>query len=261
MDNKLLRLQDLVDNPTPRVPICLCLDTSGSMLRVVRGETHATGQEIVRDGETWQVVTGGITALDDLNQAIRQFYQELNADENAKYAAEICIVTFGGDKPQLIIDFANLERQGEVSILQADGETPMGEAVNLALDCLEQRKKEYRAKGVDYFQPWLVLMTDGANNGAPAEFERAVSRTTELVNSQKLTLFPLAIASEDEQSEQAALDTLKRFSPKRTPLKVGSAKFSQFFQWLSQSVARTSASIPSEKVQLDLEGIKGWAEL
>ena len=31
MSNDLLRIQDLVNNPTPRVPICLCLDTSGSM--------------------------------------------------------------------------------------------------------------------------------------------------------------------------------------------------------------------------------------
>ena len=28
-NNMLLRVQDLVENPTARVPICLCLDTSG----------------------------------------------------------------------------------------------------------------------------------------------------------------------------------------------------------------------------------------
>ena len=31
MDNMLLRMEDLVNNPTPRVPVCLCLDVSGSM--------------------------------------------------------------------------------------------------------------------------------------------------------------------------------------------------------------------------------------
>ena len=31
MDSMILRIEDLVNNPTPRVPICLCLDTSGSM--------------------------------------------------------------------------------------------------------------------------------------------------------------------------------------------------------------------------------------
>ena len=31
MDNNLLRREDLVNNPTARVPVCLCLDISGSM--------------------------------------------------------------------------------------------------------------------------------------------------------------------------------------------------------------------------------------
>ena len=30
-NNMLLRMEDLVNNPTPRVPVCLCLDVSGSM--------------------------------------------------------------------------------------------------------------------------------------------------------------------------------------------------------------------------------------
>ena len=31
MASNLIRKEELVNNPTPRVPICLCLDTSGSM--------------------------------------------------------------------------------------------------------------------------------------------------------------------------------------------------------------------------------------
>ena len=31
MNNDLLRMEDLVNNPTARVPVCLCLDVSGSM--------------------------------------------------------------------------------------------------------------------------------------------------------------------------------------------------------------------------------------
>ena len=242
MDN-LLRLQDLIDNPTPRVPICLCLDTSGSMSSTVRYEGSSS-----------------VSAIDELNHGLRQFYEELKADEVALYAAEICIVTFGGNEPELIMDFANLERQSDLPTLQANGATPMGEAINLALDRLEQRKQEYRDKGVDYYQPWLVLMTDGENNGSSAEFERASARTVELINTKKLTIFPLAISSDDAYTEQQVMQTLRRFSPNRDPLKLGRTKFSQFFQWLSQSVARTSVSVPGEKVQLDLDGIKGWAE-
>jgi uncharacterized protein YegL len=131
----------------------------------------------------------------------------------------------------------------------------MGEAVNLALDCLDNRKKEYQNRGVDYFQPWLVLMTDGEPNGAANELERAVQRTQDLVNSKKLAVFPIGIGGD------ADMGVLGMFSPNRSPLKLKGLNFKAFFQWLSQSVSRTSQSMPGEKITLDLEGIKGWGEL
>ena len=171
------------------------------------------------------------------------------------YSAEICVITFGGTSPILVEDFASIERQPNVPQFYADGETPMGEAVNMALDCLEKRKQEYKDKGVDYFQPWLVLMTDGEPNGSQAELDRAILRTKELANTKKLTIFPIGIGDE------ADMGILSEFSPKRSPLKLKGTNFRAFFQWLSQSVSRTSQSMPGENISLDLDGIKGWAEL
>lgn len=254
--NELLRTQDLVNNPTARVPVCLCLDTSGSMGRIVGGEVEETGQQFYLDGQMWDLVTGGITAIDELTEGVKAFYEELRSDEMAQYAAEICIVTFGGTTPKLIMDFANIDRQPELPRLVADGDTPMGEAVNLALDCLEERKKEYQNKGVDYYQPWLVLMTDGTPEGSePPELERAIRRTTEMVRTKKLTVFAIGIG------EEADMEILARFSPARTPLRLKGMRFKEFFQWLSQSVSRTSMSMPGENVKLDTDGIPGWAEL
>ena len=59
----LIDLQDLANNPTARIPICICLDTSGSMSRIISGHVRKTGESILRDGEYWQVVTGGTTAI------------------------------------------------------------------------------------------------------------------------------------------------------------------------------------------------------
>ena len=234
--NDLLRLEDLVNNPTARVPVCLCLDISGSM------------------GSGGGFLSRGDIPIDELNQGVRLFYDAIRADDVAKFSAEIAVVTFGGTE-QLVEDFAGVDRQQAIPAFSANGGTPMGEAVNLALDCLERRKQEYKEKGVDYFQPWLVLMTDGAPNGDSQELERAVSRTADLVNNRKLTVFPIGIGKD------AAMDVLARFSPKRQPLRLKGLNFREFFQWLSQSVSRTSQSMPGESVSLDLDGIKGWAEL
>ena len=141
-NNMLLRVQDLVENPTPRVPICLCLDTSGSM-GAVEGDCVPTGETIFEDGREWNLVTGGTSRIDELKKGIDLFYDAIRDDEMAVYSAEICIVTFD-NQAKCIVDFANVERQGVVPELVSQGDTAMGEWVNLALDLLERRKQEYK---------------------------------------------------------------------------------------------------------------------
>lgn len=63
--NMLLRIEDLVNNPTPRIPICLCLDTSGSM-GAVEGDFEETGETIFEDGRVWNLVNGGKTRISEL---------------------------------------------------------------------------------------------------------------------------------------------------------------------------------------------------
>ena len=229
MESKLLlRKEELVNNPTARVPVCLCLDVSSSM-----------------EG----------APIKELNQGVTLFYDSLKEDEMAMYSAEIAVVTFGGYGAQCLEDFSSLQIQPKAPVLEAYGNTPMGEAVNMAIDLLEQRKAEYREKGVDYYQPWLVLMTDGAPNGDPNELARAIERTQTLVGTKKLTVFPIGIG------EYADMNMLANFSPKRQPLKLQGLKFKEFFEWLSQSVSRTSQSTPGESVELNTDKLKSWASL
>jgi len=221
-----MRLQerDLIDNPTTRVPVVLCLDTSASM----RGEK-----------------------ITELNSGVKQFFKAVVDDDIAKYSVEMCIVTFSTTAKK-ILDFANIERQVsafEHLNLEASGYTAMGAAVKMSLDLLETRKKEYQDKGVDYWQPWLVLMTDGQPTDDISEAARTV---TEMVNNKKLTIFPIGIG------DGANMSRLKLFSPKREPLKLKGLMLSEFFDWLGKSVKSTSQSAPGTSVKLPPIG---WAEL
>lgn len=227
MSYDLIRIEDLVNNPTPRIPICLCLDVSSSM---------------------------GGAPISELNEGVRIFYDAIRNDEMAVHSAEICIVTFG-DKVECLADFASLEIQKQCPTLYASGYTPMGEAMNLGLDLLEKRKNEYKERGVDYYQPWIVLMTDGGPNGDENELQRAISRTVELVSAKKLTIFPIGIGN------NADMSVLAKFSPNRSPLKLKGLNFNKFFTWLSQSVSIVSQSTPGDAVKLDIDGIKGWVDL
>lgn len=254
--SNFIRLQDLVNNPSARVPVCLCLDTSDSMKALENTEGAVrTGQTVYKDGRHWEVVTGGgESRIQAMRAGVDEFYKALREDDDARDAAEVSLVTFDSEA-RCIQDFGWLEKMEAIPSFSAGGDTHMGEGVNLALDLLEQRKQEYKDKGVDYFQPWLVLMTDGVPNGDPYELERAINRTNMLVNQKKLTVFPIAIGNE------ADMGVLRRFSPQRTPAQLKGIKFREFFQWLGASVSRTSKSTPGERIHLDQEGMKGWVEL
>jgi uncharacterized protein YegL len=222
-DEFIVRQQELVENPSARVPICLVLDVSGSM----------SGAPIR-----------------ELQEGVEMFFNAVRADEVAQYAAEIAIVTFGGQAKKAL-DFFAINRQ-EIPSLEATGDTPMGQAVVLALDLLEARKTEYRNAGVDYFQPWMVLMTDGQPTDS---IDLAAQRLKELIASKKITIFPIAIG------DGADLNELGRLSPNRPPLRLKGLNFGEFFMWLSRSVSRVSQSTPGESVALDVDGIKAWGQV
>jgi uncharacterized protein YegL len=218
-----LASSDLTDNPTARVPICLVVDTSASM-----------------GGEPIKELMDGIIA----------FQKSLHEDDIAKWAAEVCIIGFGA-QVSIIQDFSTLHNNLYIPQLTASGNTPMGAAVTLALDNLEKRKSEYKKVGVDYYQPWLVLMSDGEPTDL---YTTAATRSKEMAVNKKLTVFPIGIGA------SANLAKLSEFSA-REALPLKGLNFKAFFQWLSKSVSVVSRSTPGANIPLDQAGIKGWAEL
>ena len=224
-----IRQKDLVDNPTARLPVTLLLDTSGSMLTDNR--------------------------IGELNEGIRLFFHSVLEDEVTRYSVELSIISFGRIVTK-VLDFANIERQVEDFLISmpltvknvTDG-TPMGEAVELAIKLLNERKVEYGSTGVEYYQPWLVLMTDGQPTD---NISNAATLTSSLVEAGKLSLFPIAIGA------GANLIELSRFSPKRDPLQLRGLNFREFFEWLKESAKSTSQSTPGQTINLTPPG---WASI
>lgn len=240
-DKFILRRKNLVENPTARVPVCLVLDCSPSM----GGDPKFGSAQLETNPRP----------IDALNEGVRSFYKALNADPVARYAAEVAVIRFSTIQ-ETVRDFAPIESETpphlELEVPPAG--THLGKAVLLGLKILDARKKEYQDAGVDYFQPWLVLMTDGKPT-AGDECEDGARAVNERIQQGKLTIFPLGIGA------GADMSVLQAFSPKKPALRLRGLRFAEFFEWLSKSVSQVSNSMPGEKVTLDLEGIKSWAEL
>lgn len=127
MANYLSKDKDLVNNPSARVPICLCLDLSGSMNTVEGGEYRDTGRTEMIDGKLYNIVEGGETRVGELQNGLELFFDAIKNDDMAVDAAEVSIVGFSNNAKKLL-EFDSIEKQ-QLPTLEADGETAMGEGV------------------------------------------------------------------------------------------------------------------------------------
>lgn len=210
---------DLCQNPSSRCACMLVLDTSGSM----------SGAPI-----------------HELNQGLQAFVEAVQEDEMSAYSVEVGVITAGGTvREELPFTTANAIR--EVSPLVADGITPLGAAVELALRRLEERKAAYKRAGVAYYQPWLVIISDGE----PTDSWQAVAQQTSALSQQrKLVVMPVGVS-------QANMAILGQFSS-RPAKHLAGLKFREFFEWLSASMSRVSAS-NSTSSAVALPATDSWA--
>lgn len=123
MDNQTHSLDsvEFADNPEPRCPCVLLLDTSGSMQGA---------------------------PIDALNQGLKALRDDLNKDPLASRRVEVAVVTFDSDV-KVVQDFVTAD-QFQPPTLTTQGVTHMGGGIHKALDMIQARKQEYKANGVSY---------------------------------------------------------------------------------------------------------------
>lgn len=210
---------ELADNPEPRCPCILLLDISASM----RGNP-----------------------IDALNQGLHTFQKDLHQDDLARRRVEIAIITFGSGGVGVAQDFVTAQ-DFEAPTLTSGGSTPMGAAIHLALDMLNDRKVRYVKNSISYYRPWVFMITDGAPTD---QWDDAALRLRSEETAKALTFFAVGIAGADME-KLAKIGT-------RKPLMLQGLKFSELFLWLSRSQQRVSASKPGEAISLPPVG---WAEV
>ena len=215
----LAGLRGLMNNPTPRIAVALCLDVSSSM-----------------SGEP----------IDELNAGVGQYLTEINNDDLTRDSAETAIITFA-DEAECLLDFNTVDKIA-LTPLEADGMTNMGEGLNLALDLLDKRKQQYKTVGVEYYQPILVVMSDGEPNGDPKVLKQAANRIKQMIAERKLTVIAVGIGN---NADMEMLNKLTR----RGAVRMNGLHFREFFAWLSRSVAEVSASNPGDDFTLDQEAL------
>lgn len=215
---KLDEAVEFAENPEPRCPCVLLLDTSGSM----QGP-----------------------ALDALNLGLKSFKEDLIKDSLAARRVEVAIVTFNNDI-RVEQDFVTAD-QFEPPMLKAQGMTYMGGAIQKALDMIQSRKAQYRANGVAYYRPWVFMITDGAPQGEPEDIvAKAAQRLREEETNKHVAFFAVGV-------ENADMERLSEIVV-RTPVKLKGLNFVEMFLWLSASMSAVSHSKIDDQVALPPPG-------
>jgi uncharacterized protein YegL len=211
--------QIFAENPTDRVSCLLLLDTSASM----RG-----------------------APIEELNRGLASFCEDLAADSKARMGVDVAIITFG---PVRVVQDFSTAGDFTPPTLTAEGDTPMGAAIEKALALTKARKESYRANGIHYYRPWIFMITDGAPTDA---WEPAALKLTQAEGGKSVLFYAVGV-------EGANLGILKKLSV-REPLTLQGLNFRSLFQWLSGSMKRVSQSRIGEAVTLDNPtGPEGWA--
>jgi len=163
---------NFADNPEPRCPCVLLLDTSGSM--------------------------GGMPIM-QLNEGVRTFKQELLSDPLATKRVEVAMVTFG---PVTVESDFHTVPNFHPRELDTTGDTPMGAAIKMGVELVAKRKKEYKDHGIAYYKPWIILITDGAPTD---DWDKAAMSVREGEAGKSFAFFAIGV-------EGANMDILKEIS-------------------------------------------------
>jgi uncharacterized protein YegL len=194
--------------------------------------------------------------IEELNQGLQEFYQDISGNSVTANRLEVAVVKFSSSvetiiQPSLVDGFT-------MPVLSADGSTKLVDGVREAIALVESRKEWYKQTGQPHLRPWIILITDGAPDpkqdleGLAQEIKIKTSNDKE--HGKKFVFLAIGV-------EKANMQMLKQISnPEMRPAKLQGLKFSEFFRWLSASMASIAGSADGDKVDFPSsdDWMQGW---
>lgn len=190
------------------LPVVLLLDTSSSM--------NAGGEQ---------------SKIVELDSAVRDMINDFAHEEQLETEIHVSVITFGYNGVQLALPYTNASKV-EMKKLEAQGNTPMGMALRMAKDMIEDKETTPSRA----YRPLVILCSDGAPND---DWEGPMDNFIKDGRSSKCDRMAMAIGSDANEA------VLKRFiEGTENPLFYAkdASSMHKFFKFVTMSVATRSHS-------------------
>lgn len=189
------------------LPVVLLLDTSSSMM--------GGGEQ---------------TKIAELESAVREMIKDFAHEEQLETEIHVSVITFGSEV-KLALPYTNASKV-ELTKLTAGGMTPMGTALRMAKDMIEDKETTPSRA----YRPLVILCSDGAPND---DWEVPMDNFIKDGRSSKCDRMAMAIGSDANET------VLKRFiEGTENPLFYAkdASSMHKFFKFVTMSVATRSHS-------------------
>ena len=190
------------------LPVVLLLDTSSSM--------NAGGEQ---------------SKIAELDSAVREMIKDFAHEEQLETEIQVSVITFGYEGVKLALPYTNASKV-EMKKLEAQGNTPMGTALRMAKDMIEDKETTPSRA----YRPLVILCSDGAPND---DWEAPMDNFIKDGRSSKCDRMAMAIGSDANEA------VLKRFiEGTENPLFYAkdASSMHKFFKFVTMSVATRSHS-------------------
>ncbi len=190
------------------LPVVLLLDTSSSM--------NAGGEQ---------------SKILELDSAVRDMIKDFSHEEQLETEIQVSVITFGYNGVQLALPYTNASKV-QMKPLEAAGNTPMGTALRMAKDMIEDKETTPSRA----YRPLVILCSDGAPND---DWEGPMDNFIKDGRSSKCDRMAMAIGSDANET------VLKRFiEGTENPLFYAkdASSMHKFFKFVTMSVATRSHS-------------------
>lgn len=213
-NNEFLEAPPIVNTSEPHMACLFLVDTSGSM-----------GMNI-----------NGVIPINELNNALNRFKEEVCRDSRTRDILDIAIIEFN-NSTKVVQDFRPIEYMKPVELI-ARGQTYLLPAIREAVSKINERSRFYRRMGTEPYKPWIVLISDGEPFDSVEEMSAEISP---MVDTGKLAFWALSVPGANNE-------VLHKLAGQRV-LNLKDYDFSGFFNWVNKSMRAVSQSSPGEKVK------------